>query len=447
MNNAHDPLEDKLRAARPPAQPAPPTFKATLRARLTSQPAGRRNYWESALALGGVLTLVLLVAFFFTPTSQPAASAQNVLQVANDNLAAKGAGDFIHDTLYIELNTALVQTRGMAELWQSADGQQNRFEFYDESSTLLYFRQTDGSTLWLSEHIGPMGIEPVERIYKIGVPMVSSYAAPMETLFSGREMALGWAALDRVIGENQEACSDLFCLLGVDGEGWFCEGETCTFTVNGETSVSLIFMGERTLETGRNIFTFRMTWDELDDWYREIYIDSDYNVFEISDYDRGQLVTRLQLRNRETVPAERISKDFFSQIPAGTELVIFGPESIPEPNKLEIVSVSPPTSTSINKPVTLQVEIEYTLNNRPEALVTGLFFPAEPSGDVGVIERSEPMPIAAGSGNLTLEIPLEPASLASVEWHVVVQLGYFEGATQFITLNETSIGNWCIGCN
>lgn len=453
--NENDDLAERLKTSSTPPPKAPVAYKAGLRARLLSQyntlPARPARLWLTVSILVGLAVLGLTFVLLWSPLGIWPASAAEILQHANTALAAQTEGAaLIYDRFVLDIQTGMVVQEGAAiELWHSPDGQQFRYQLTAADGSLLYFVQRSGDRFWRSFHNLPVGAEPVRQIYQLSLDQYRQSNLP--DAFEGQnisDMTIGWLDIN---GEHGKACTDLFCLLGITGEEWQCQGKTCTQFRDGQPIAEALLLDDEQLADGQTVHVIEIHPSLGLDWRRVTQIDArTLALVEVADFDRGNLVDRLRLIERQALAATDIPNDFYSTFPAGIELVDM--QAVPEPtpvsrtNRMWIISVSPEPGTAVDEQTEFVVEVGYDLVTLPEASLQVMLWPAF-NWFGGSTENSDPVNITQGEGTVTVRFRVEPRSLDSGQWMLQTSLGTFSGNQLiFLATTDWSEYQWCILC-
>ena len=420
----------------------PPFLLACLR-QITFIVRRQMMHKRIVFALTGAAVLVLLGLFgpalFGWLQGPTPVSAAEILDRTNARLAAQATGaEVLYDRLLIDWHGLTTQRDVLAELWQSLDGEQLRYQLTSAEGDVLYFVQRDGDRLWRSVHARPIGLEAVTRVYEMSLDQYQAESVPDPSpweLFHS-DLSVGWVEIDRVIMQRQGACADLYCLFGVAGGAWECDAEGCTLNVEGDSIVRARLVGEEKLDDGRRVQVVELAMG--DGWTRTLRVDSDsFALVEVVDRERGNFVASLRHLERQALSGPDWPADLFSTIPGDLRVVQAGQPGA-GPDRLWVISATPEPGVELTAQTEFEVVIGYELASVPEAVLqVNLARPGfeniNTQDRLPVIKGTDFVEITAGAGqvavrfsvNLAEEQWLDPGDMA-----LFVMLGTWKGATR-----------------
>lgn len=454
--NHDDPLLDlaaRLEASRPPVPGISPSFKTGLRNRLMASAArsSEMTLWRPAfrlLALG-VLVLAAMGLWLVWPRGIQTASAADILQRANQvyRLTFQPT-DVLYDRLSLDILVGPTERNEIkAELWQTSDGASFRYQLTDPDGQLLYFTQRRQDQVWQSFHSQLVGAEAIWRVYHMSLEdyLHSPLWQPespdtWETLHG--DLSVNWAALDRWLLARQQVCADLFCLLGVAGEGWQCNASECHLDLEdgGQWSVTLL---ENRFVEGREVYVVALKVSD-GDWQRQLWIDRrTFELVEVQDYLGEMLLLRLQPVERAVLAQADLPQDWFSSLPAGVEAVDWKSAS---GDRLWLISATPAGGTAVSTLTDFQFEIGYELGSVPSANLGVYLWPVGEDHPVQFTGR-DGYTIEAGKGTVTVNFSVLPGTMPEGEYRLVVELLDFNGSYSAHRILRQIFEDvrWCIG--
>lgn len=378
-----------------PPRPAP-DFKHELRNRLLSRHEAR-SMRIRRLAAGALATLAvlagLLVGLDVLREGAGAVSAQELLERADGSLMeGVSTEDIVHDRWLVDVSsTPTVRFKAVAEVWQSLDGGQFRYELEDSVGRLIYFVQRDAERVWRSKHAGSIGASPVDQVYTMGweeyvasdMAALEQQAEVLPPLFGDLSNLL---LFDTWLRGRVQGCVDVFCLVGLPSSAsWECRSRRCELALSEgtqlEAEVREVLTGE-----GRKVAVVEFRARPDGELVRAVTIDTAASqLLGITAYAHGREIARLTHLGRQVLDAADLPSGFFSSLPASLEVVaqqegkrtpapgISGSPLFDAPETVAVKSVSPAPGTELTGQIEFEVTLEYYLESEPEAdLVVGL---------------------------------------------------------------------------
>jgi hypothetical protein len=416
-----------------------PVFAADLEQRLQAvispaishRPAPRTDVMnptrEKPVSRKFLVTAIVVVAFGLLASfasglpmqqgSQPVVAAE-LWQRANAALVTEvGAAPFVYDRLALSWRSSgNVYENVTAELWQSTDGTQWRYQLSSQQGELLYFLQRDEGEVWQSIHTLPLGEATVTELF--AHTAVEELPLPEGALLR-RDAAVGWMDLDTMLAERAAACLDLYCLLGIDEDG----------------AAGLAGVEEATWEDGRAVYVLEAALPA--EFTRTLVLDRESNrLVAVEDRDRGELIARQVHLERRGMTAAELGETFFASVPTG--LTLARTEEQAGVDRIWIVHTSPAPGSVVTATTPFEVVIGYELVSLPEALIDVALarpdFRPGPGGRLPV-ERGGRVEVHADGNEATITFALGPQELewlgeAKVEMALWVLMGHFSGAHQ-----------------
>jgi hypothetical protein len=413
-------LERRLRAATISSTPATRPLSTGITKTIRRQTMSRRWLFASAAIAVLVLALLFGSALWNGNGGRPVAAAE-LWQQANEALVADAGGaPFVYDRLQLSWQSSGSAYEDIvAELWQSADGAQWRYQLTDAAGNILYFLQQSGGEVWQSIHPQPVGSAPLTELFV--QPAGEPVALPEGALLH-QDVATGWLDLNRLLAERTAACIDLYCLLGIDA-----------------ASGSLSSVEETTGETGEPVYRIEVSLPA--DFSRTLVLDRETGRLQaVEDRDRGQLIARLEHVERRGLATDELGEGFFASAPAGLALVQSSPQE--GADRVWIVSVSPEPGSVVTTTTRFEVVIGYELASLPKAQIDVALarpdFRPGPGGRLPV-ERGGQVEVDAAGDEATITFTLGPDELQwlgedRVEMALWVLMGHFSGVQQISTV-------------
>jgi len=410
-------LERRLQAKAASSAPAPRRLSTGIMRTVGRQTVSRRMILTAA----ALAVFVLAVLFGSTLLNGRPAAAAELWQQANEALVAEAQGaPYVYDRLRLSWRSSGSTYEDItAELWQSADGAQWRYQLSDTAGNILYFLQQSDGTVWQSIHPQPVGSSPVTELFV--QPAGEPVALPEGALLH-QDAATGWLDLNRLLAERATACLDLYCLLGIDA-----------------AAGSLSGVEETTTDDGRAVYRVEVALPA--EFSRTLLLDRESSrLLAVEDRDRGQLVARLEHVERRGLAAGELAEGFFTSVPDGLALVQSSPQE--GADRVWIVSVSPEPGSIVTTTTWFEVVIGYELASLPEALIDVALarpdFRPGPGGRLPV-ERVARVEVDASSKEATITFTLNPDELQwlgedRVEMALWVLMGHFSGVQQMSTV-------------
>jgi hypothetical protein len=243
--------------------------------------------------------------------------------------------------------------------------------------------------------VQPIGDETVTRVYETPLEQYQAESAsePSQWDFFHGDLSVGWAAMDRLIVQRQQACSDLYCLLGGPEQSWECDAQGCTLNGEGAPSVQARLSGEEKLDDGRTAYIVELAL--VHNWTRTLRIDKQsFALLEIIDRHQDDLIASLQHLERQALSSAQ-ANDLFGAIPHNLEIVQLNQASEGE-DRLWIISVSPEPGTELQSRTEFEVVVGYELVSAPEAILQIYLFRPD-------FESGERLPIIRGTGFVNIQ--------------------------------------------
>jgi hypothetical protein len=455
-------LANQLKASRLPEQPAPAEFRQNLLSSLINQFDTPHLFlarrWAFGISLVSLAVIVLLFLILASPMGPQPVMASDLLQQANLAFMAQVNDEGItYEKMALTTHTGMVsQDEALLEIWHSPNGQIFRFQLSSQNGDLLYLVQRQWNQIWRSFHTQPVGVEPVGRIYRMHIDQLENAQslAALDHQNIGLQTSFGFFSM---AAQGLDSCSDLYCILGIQGQQWKCLSEVCTLFHNDQEVVEARLHRDERLENGRDAHVVEIRPVTGPGISQVVKIDTEtLAIIEILHFDRETLIDRLQLIERRTLDNTEIKTGFFYRFPAGIDVVMFddGNPSQDEPvgetgtNRLWLVSVSPDPGTAFEQTTEFKIELGYELVSAPEAVVKVLLWPAWVGWPGGSTEGSENTTVTRGMGTVQISFSASPQTLHPGQWQLLTHMGTFQGSQLvFFAYKEWGDYQWCVGCS
>ena len=244
--------------------------------------------------------------------------------------------------------------------------------------------------MWQSIHARPVGTDQVDEL--LVQPLGEEVTPLPEGTLLHRELGTGWLDLNLLLSRRQAACLDLACLLGIE-------------TVAGATLAAV----EETTAGDRPAYALEVVLPA--DFTRTLLVDrQSYDLIAVEDRDRGDVIARLEHRERRALTGPDVSEAIFAALPAGVSLVRAGEEAAGAVDRVWIVSATPAPGSSLEGPTRFEV-VGYELASLPEALLqVALARPGyeQTEGRLPLINGGQ-MQVEAPGGEVTVSFSVNPA--------------------------------------